>query len=46
MKKILTTAILFALTLSLLGCASQVVSAERSQRFSSDPYNYDLSKNL
>lgn len=46
MKKILVTAILCVLTFSVLGCASQVVSAERSQRFSSDPYNYELSKNL
>jgi hypothetical protein len=46
MTRILAAAILSALTLGVLGCASHVVSAEQSQRFSSDPYNYELSKNL
>lgn len=46
MLRKLAAAILCVLTLGVFGCASQTLSAQQSQRFTTDPYNYDLSKNL
>ncbi|WER47524.1 hypothetical protein CupriaWKF_08265 [Cupriavidus sp. WKF15] len=46
MIRLLAAAILCAITLSVMGCAGPQMGADNTHRFTSDPYNYEFSRNL
>jgi hypothetical protein len=46
MFRLLAATILFGLTLSMLGCAGPQLGADNTHRFTTDPYNYEFSRNL